>query len=42
MKVVYFIGSVLGGLVLLVGLANGIEKIYPRGDENTDRAARSK
>jgi cytochrome c len=37
MKVVYFIGSVLGGLVLLVGLANGIEKIYPRGDANSDR-----
>jgi cytochrome c len=37
MKVVYFIGSVLGGLVLLVGLANGIEKIYPRGDTNSDK-----
>ena len=37
MKVVYFIGSVLGGLVLLVGLANGIEKIYPRGDANSDK-----
>ncbi len=37
MRIVYFIASVLGGLVLLVSLANGIEKIYPRGDESTDR-----
>ena len=37
MKVVYFIASVLGGLVLLVGLVNGVEKIYPKGDANADK-----
>ncbi len=37
MKIAYFVGSVLAGLLVLVGLANGIEKIYPRGDANSDR-----
>ncbi len=37
MKVAYFIGSVLTGLLVLVGLANAIEKYYPKGYENADK-----
>ena len=37
MKVVYFIGAVLAGLVVVVGLSNALNKFYPRGDENSDR-----
>ena len=37
MRIVYFIGSVLGGLVLLVALGNTVNKFYPSGDENSDR-----
>ena len=37
MKIAYFVGSLLAGLLVLVGLANAIEKFYPKGFENTDR-----
>ncbi len=37
MRIAYFIGSLLAGLLAVVGLANAINKFYPTGDENTDR-----
>ena len=37
MKIAYFVGSVFAGLLVLVGLANAIEKFYPRGDESSDK-----
>ncbi|HWJ19518.1 MAG TPA: c-type cytochrome [Geobacterales bacterium] len=37
MKIAYFVGSVLAGMLVLVGLANAIEKFYPKGFENSDK-----
>ncbi len=37
MKVVYFIGAVLAGLLVVVGMTNAIEKYYPKGYENADK-----
>jgi len=36
-RIVYFVGCFLAGLVLIVGLANAIEKFYPRGDRTADK-----
>ena len=37
MKIAYFVGSALAGLLVLVGLANAIGKFYPKGDESSDK-----
>ncbi len=37
MRIAYFVGSLLAGMIFLVGLANAIERFYPRGDENSDK-----
>ncbi len=37
MKIAYFFGSALAALIVLVGMRGVIDKVYPKGDENSDR-----
>jgi cytochrome c len=37
MKIVYFVGAALVAFAVLIGILNGVDKFYPKGDENADR-----
>jgi cytochrome c len=37
MKIIYFVGAALAAFAVLFGISNGVDKIYPNGDENADK-----